>query len=196
MLQSPKYRPIPLLIIVVGIIALGLVFWPVKKEGGETADIQPVTTESTADLPDDTATHDGMVEPVKIIDAQGKTVLALNVEIAETPMQWQAGLMHRTELAENSGMLFLFDEPAEKSFWMKDTPLSLDIIYIDTQGKIVKMFERTTPLSQEPLPSGGPIIAALEVIAGTVAKNGIRTGDRVDYSAFMDGDDTTDEEQE
>jgi len=101
------------------------------------------------------------------------------VEIADDVKERAEGLMHREELADNAGMLFIYAKPQPVDFWMKNTPLSLDIVYVRVDGTIARIAERTTPMSEELIPSGEPIKAVLEVKAGTMRALGVAVGDRL-----------------
>lgn len=109
---------------------------------------------------------------------------AFTVELALTPQQRAHGLMFRREMAADAGMLFLFAREAPRSFWMKNTYLPLDILYLDREGRIVSIAADTTPLSETPIPSGEPAMGVLELNAGTAARLGIAPGDRVVHRAF------------
>ena len=91
------------------------------------------------------------------------------------------GLMFRTALAPDAGMLFLYPTPRETSFWMQNTYLPLDMLFIDEDGVIRHIAERTVPLSTTPVPSNGPVRAVLEVNGGTSDRLGIAVGDRVSW---------------
>ena len=106
------------------------------------------------------------------------------VELAETEAQHAKGLMFRRELPEGQGMLFDFHREQEVSFWMENTYISLDMIFIRGDGRILRIAENTEPLSTRIIRSGGPVRAVLEVIAGTARKFGIEPGDRVAYPIF------------
>ena len=106
------------------------------------------------------------------------------IELALTPQQRAQGLMFRKEMARDEGMLFLFDREAPRAFWMKNTYLPLDIIFLDAAGRIVSIARDTTPLSETPIPSEQPAAAVLELNAGTAAELGLQQGDRVVYRAF------------
>lgn len=107
-----------------------------------------------------------------------------NVELAVTPAQRAYGLMYRMSLAPDAGMLFLFDREAPRAFWMKNTYLPLDIIFLDGKGRIVSIARNTTPLSETPIRSGAPAMGVLEVNAGTADRLGLADGDRVVFRAF------------
>jgi uncharacterized membrane protein (UPF0127 family) len=107
-----------------------------------------------------------------------------DVELAVTPAQRAHGLMFRKQLAPDAGMLFLFDRAAPRTFWMKNTYLPLDIIFIGADGRIVSIARDTTPLTETPIPSGAPALGVLEVNAGTAERLGLAAGDRVLHRAF------------
>ncbi len=115
--------------------------------------------------------------------ADGRS-LAFSVELAVTPDQRARGLMFREEMAPDAGMLFLFDREAPRAFWMKNTYLPLDILFIDRAGRIVSIARDTVPMSETPIPSGAPAMGVLELNAGTTAAMDIAPGDRVIYRAF------------
>ncbi|MGB8275043.1 MAG: DUF192 domain-containing protein [Alphaproteobacteria bacterium] len=108
----------------------------------------------------------------------------LTVEIAETAPQLERGLMFRRALADESGMLFLYERDDFIMMWMKNTYLSLDMLFIDRHGRVVRVAERTTPLSRDLIPSLVPIRAVLEVKAGTAKRLGVKAGSIVRYRAF------------
>lgn len=101
------------------------------------------------------------------------------VELAVTSAQRTQGLQHRPFLAENAGMLFVFDAPGPVGMWMLNTLIPLDMIFIAADGRILNIAERTKPKSLETVGSAGPAIGVLEVLGGTAARLGIRPGDRV-----------------
>ena len=111
-------------------------------------------------------------------------VHAFSVELAETEAERRVGLMYRKELPEGHGMLFDFHTEQEVGFWMENTYVSLDMIFIRGDGRILRIAENTEPLSTRIIPSGGPVRAVLEVIAGTARKFGIAPGDRVASPIF------------
>jgi len=123
------------------------------------------------------------VEPLSIETAGGKTI-ELQVEIADTEPKRQAGLMFRPPVPKGEGMLFIFDQPAERSFWMKNTPEPLDILYISAGGRIISIARKTKPWSEEPIPSHGPALGALEIAGGRSAELGVAEGDRVRHRIF------------
>jgi uncharacterized membrane protein (UPF0127 family) len=115
---------------------------------------------------------------VELASRSGK-VIPVAVELASTPDARQLGLMYRDQLEPGNGMLFIFPASAPQSFWMKNTKIPLDILFIDDTGKIVRLHARTTPFSEESLPSDAPVRFVLEVPGGYCADNGIGEGDTV-----------------
>lgn len=107
------------------------------------------------------------------------------VEIATNDEERARGLMYRKELPEGQGMLFDFKRDQEVSMWMKNTYVSLDMIFIRADGRIARIAEHTEPLSTKIVSSGGPVRGVLEVVAGTARKLGIAPGDRVAHPMFQ-----------
>ena len=111
----------------------------------------------------------------------GDTVHRFEVELADTAEAQQRGLMFRTELADDEGMIFPSDPPQVRSFWMKNTPLPLDIIYVGTDGRILNMYEMTTPYSLDSLYSADVTSGVLELRGGRAKELGIGKGDLVEW---------------
>ncbi|MEO1530861.1 MAG: DUF192 domain-containing protein [Pseudomonadota bacterium] len=110
-----------------------------------------------------------------IVEAAGGPVL-YTVEIADEPAEHAEGLMFRTEMASDAGMLFLFETPRQASFWMRNTFISLDMIFIAPGGTVLNVAENTVPFSEAPQYSDGAAAAVLEVNAGEAARHGIGPG--------------------
>src|SRR5262245_43309365 len=125
------------------------------------------------------------LQPLEVASKSGVHVFA--VELASTPQEQATGLMFRRELPEGQGMLFDFHREQPTSFWMKNTYIPLDMIFIRGDGRILRIAENTVPLSETLVPSGGPVRAVLEVIGGTARKLGIAPGDRVGHAIFGGG---------
>ena len=106
------------------------------------------------------------------IEAAGKTH-RFNVEVARTDEEQDRGLMFRTSLPEGGGMIFPFKKPRIGSFWMKNTLIPLDMIFIRADGSIDRIAENTIPESLEPVVSGGEVSAVLELAGGTAARLGL-----------------------
>jgi uncharacterized membrane protein (UPF0127 family) len=116
-----------------------------------------------------------------VVDRGGKK-LPFKVELADTGEAQQKGLMFRTELGDFEGMIFPSDVPQTRSFWMKNTPLSLDIIFIGPDGRILNIAANTKPYSLDSVKSDGPASGVLELRAGRAKALGIVPGDRVIYA--------------
>ncbi|MGB8039726.1 MAG: DUF192 domain-containing protein, partial [Pseudolabrys sp.] len=104
--------------------------------------------------------------------------------LADNDAERAKGLMYRKTLPEGQGMLFDFHREQDVSFWMQNTYIPLDMIFIRGDGRILRIAENTEPLSTRLIPSGGPVRAVLEVIGGTTRKLGIAPGDRVASPIF------------
>ena len=119
---------------------------------------------------------------IEIISKSG--VHPFSVELATNDAERERGLMDRKELPEGHGMLFDFEHEAPVAFWMHNTYIPLDMLFIRADGRILRIAENTEPLSDQLVPSGGPVRAVLEVIGGTSRKLGIAPGDRVAGAMF------------
>ena len=121
-------------------------------------------------------------QTLEIASKSGVHVFA--VDLAVTDQERERGLMFRRSLPESYGMLFDFKRDQDVSMWMKNTFVSLDMIFIRSDGRILRIAENTKPMSEDLVPSGGPVLAVLEVVAGTAKKFGIAAGDTVSYPIF------------
>lgn len=122
-----------------------------------------------------------------VIRTEGGAELRFTVELAVTPDQQRHGLMFREEMAMDEGMLFLFDTVQPRSFWMRNTLISLDMLFIAPDGRILNIAERTVPQTDDSHPSAGPASAVLEINGGLSALLGISAGDLVLHDAFGTG---------
>jgi uncharacterized membrane protein (UPF0127 family) len=122
------------------------------------------------------------IQPLEIATRSG--VHVFSVEMATTEEEKTTGLMYRKELPDGKGMLFDFSPEQQISMWMKNTYISLDMIFIRADGRILRIAENTEPLSTRIISSGGLAKGVLEVIAGTAQKYGIQPGDRVAHPLF------------
>ncbi len=122
------------------------------------------------------------LETLEIATKSGVHVFA--VEVARDDTERAKGLMFRRELPEGHGMLFDFAREAPVAMWMRNTFIPLDMIFIQGDGRILRIAENTEPKSERIIPSGGPVLAVLEVIGGTARKLGIAPGDRVAHPIF------------
>ena len=119
------------------------------------------------------------LEQVPLTITSGQRIHRFTVEIARTQEEQATGLMNRSELAPDRGMIFPFEPPRDASFWMKNTLIPLDIIFVRADGSIANIAANTVPLSLEPVPSDGPVGAVLELAGGRAAELGIEPGDKV-----------------
>lgn len=101
------------------------------------------------------------------------------IELAESPEEQAQGLMYRRTLPDRGGMLFIDAAESMRSFWMKNTALSLDILFVDAEGRIVNIAKRTTPFSEDHIESTGPAQFVVEVRAGFIDRHGITENDRI-----------------
>jgi uncharacterized protein len=122
-------------------------------------------------------------QPLTIIDDQGKAH-HFQVEMATTPQEQATGLMFRKSVPADGGMLFVFPEVQPEPFWMKNTLVPLDMVFINADGTIRAIAENTVPFSLAPVDSGGPVKAVLELQGGLTAKEDIAVGDQVQAAVF------------
>jgi uncharacterized membrane protein (UPF0127 family) len=116
---------------------------------------------------------------VKVCVTSEKANHAYSTEVAATSREQATGMMFRKYVADNAAMIFPFSEPRVASFWMKNTVIPLDIIFIRSNGTIESIAENVTPYSEEPVSSGEPVAAVLEVRGGLTRELGIKSGDVV-----------------
>lgn len=126
------------------------------------------------------------IEPVTVATETGVTLFT--VEMADTPEMQQRGLMFRQRLPEDRGMLFDFGEPRRVAMWMKNTLISLDMIFIRADGTVAGIAKRTKPGSLDTLGVVEPIKAVLEVAGGVSDKIGLAPGDTVYHRIFSNGE--------
>jgi uncharacterized membrane protein (UPF0127 family) len=120
------------------------------------------------------------------IRTQTATV-AFTVEIADTDASRARGLMFRTDLPRDAGMLFLFEGEAPRAFWMENTPLPLDMLFFDARGQLCGLVERAEPFTRTPRESGCAAMAVLEINGGLAEELGIRPGAVMRHPAFGEG---------
>ena len=154
---------------------------PVRSETPASA--PPAAARAAVPLPPDAPRVDpGPVEPLEIVTSRGP--VRFEVELADTDAERSQGLMWRGSMPAGRGMIFSFPRPVPQAFWMKNTYIPLDIIYIGDDGRIVSIAKDTEPLSEAPIPSGGPARGVLEINAGLSDRLGIMPGDRVKHRIF------------
>lgn len=116
----------------------------------------------------------------------GDTVASFSIEVVRTPPERARGLMFRPSLARDAGMLFVFDPPQPVSFWMKNTMIPLDMVFIDDTGRVVNVEANAVPYTRTPRRSEGPVRAVLEVNGGLAETLGIEPGAQAEHPAFRD----------
>lgn len=126
------------------------------------------------------AARGGELVALSIATAGGRR--DFQVEMARTEAEQERGLMFRTELAADRGMLFPYDPPRPVGFWMKNTYIPLDMIFIRADGTIARIAENTVPESLDPVSAGEPVAAVLEIAGGNAAAQGIAAGDKVTWA--------------
>lgn len=169
-------------IIYMGVIPAALVIFlaiiiSVSKKGAPAA-------ENTADKKTNTEEAFSFKKEgyLSFLSAQGKVKSSIDTEIADSDDEYQMGLMYRTSLDEKQGMLFIFGTEEMHSFWMKNTYLPLDIIFVNAQKEIIKIHRNTVPFQEKPsYESGKPAMYVVEVNAGYCDKYDIIEGDKISF---------------
>jgi len=122
-------------------------------------------------------------EPLEIVTSGG--VRHFTVEIADTDQSREIGLMFRKSMAANRGMLFDFGAPQSVTFWMKNTLIPLDMVFIGKDGHVVSVTRKAIPMSEALIPSGGAIVGVLELRGGRADEIGVKPGDEVRERIFQ-----------
>jgi uncharacterized membrane protein (UPF0127 family) len=120
---------------------------------------------------------------VTIATKEGREI-TFAVEIADTPAKREQGLQYRRELPADRGMIFLFAHEADQTFWMKNTPIPLDMIFINSEHRIVGIAEQAVPFSLDPRSVGRASRFVLEINGGLSKRHGIKTGDSVRFQGI------------
>lgn len=123
---------------------------------------------------------------VTFLTPEGKKIITLLVEIAEDEYEQVTGLMFREDVSESQGMIFLYDDEDLRYFWMKNTPKSLDMIFVNSDLEIVNIEKYTTPMSEQLYPSRFPAQYVVETIAGYTDQYDIRVGSRIEWKKQAD----------
>ncbi len=126
------------------------------------------------------------VDKLWLVPASGQEV-AIDIEVAEDPQEKAMGLMFRTELADNQGMLFPYSDARELSMWMRNTYIPLDMLFIRPDGVIHRIEKRAEPMSERIINSDGDVSAVLELPGGAAERFGVKAGDRVRHPLFGAG---------
>ena len=121
---------------------------------------------------------------VAIVAPDGKTRASVTVEVADTEQQREVGLMFRKHLDDEAGMLFVFKDAEHRNFWMHNTVIPLDMLFADAGGRVIGIVPNAEPFSDKAVGVEGGSEYVLEVNGGFCAKNGIKPGDRFNFSGF------------
>lgn len=124
---------------------------------------------------------------IHFMTAEKKATPEIDVEVATTEAQRELGLMYRRTLADNRGMLFVFEKEGERSFWMKNTYIELDMIFLDSELRVVSIIPRAMPFSERPRRSEGLAQYVLEVKGGSAEKWGVKKGDQAVIKGTLPG---------
>ena len=139
-------------------------------------------TEEKAVAAEDSRTHPvSGLEIIPVVVSTGENSYEFRAELADTKELQAKGLMHRTELGPDEAMLFPNEQPTARSFWMKNTPIPLDIIFIGLDGRIANIVAMAEPYSEKPVYSVGSVSAVLEIAGGRADELGIEAGDQVSW---------------
>ncbi len=153
-----------------GVLALMLAACSPQAADGRVPATATATTHPTSGLP---------VVPLTVV--HGNKRLAFRVEIARTGPEQERGLMFRTAMGADEGMIFPMSPARRAAFWMKNTVIPLDIIFVGTDGRILNIAGNALPYSEEALPSDGAVKGVLELNGGRAAQLGIVPGDKVEW---------------
>jgi uncharacterized protein len=123
-------------------------------------------------------------QPQATIATEGGRELTFQVEVADTPAKRELGLQYRRDLAVDRGMIFLFPAESQHSFWMKNTPIPLDMIFINRDRKIIGIVEQAVPFSTDSRSVPGASQFVLEINGGLSKRHGIKAGDSVRFQAL------------
>lgn len=164
-------------IALIGFIALILLIVLILSLSDNEENYTPTTFETVKDEPQ--FVKEG--ELYFLQKESGDTLKRIVIEIADNDQERNQGLMYRSAMADSLGMLFIFDQEEEQSFWMKNTILTLDILYANAAGEVLTMYKYTTPYSEAPIPSYGKAKYVVEVIGGFTDRYNIQQGDKISY---------------
>ncbi len=118
---------------------------------------------------------------LSIIRNNVDTIISIEIELSDTPAKREMGLMHRKSMQGNQGMLFIFDKEERQSFWMKDTHIPIDIVFVNAEKNIVHIAQNCQPYSLKSIPSFEYALYVVEVNAGFTQKHAINVGDKIGF---------------
>lgn len=123
---------------------------------------------------------------VNFIGLDGEVITTIDAAVADTDLKRSEGLMDVRNMPADKGMIFLFDDEAPRSFWMANTPLPLDIIFVDANFEIIRIHQNTPAFTERNFESGSPAMYVVEVNAGFTMRHDIREGMQIDFSLMDD----------
>jgi uncharacterized membrane protein (UPF0127 family) len=158
-----------LFLAVLALAAAGIYFWLAEEE--ETVYIAEEPVEEPMFVQEGS---------LAFLENQSADTLAhIAIEVADDDAQRTQGLMYRSSMVDTTGMLFIFDAPASRSFWMKNTKIPLDILYVDENKEIIMIYKSVMPYSEKSIPSEGEALYVVEVNGGFTTRNNIQEGDHI-----------------
>jgi uncharacterized protein len=170
-------RPLIVTIVAIALVvlAIGAFIYSIQWNGHSYTPVFNLTAGN------DTVVHMNVDShtPVVNLTAGNGTVFHMNIEVADTPDEWENGLMNRTSMPWYAGMLFVFKDDEPRYFWMDNTLIPLDMLFITKDLTIIGIHENATPLSRDIIASSGPCRYVLEVNGGFCADEDIDIGDRI-----------------
>ncbi|MEQ9440066.1 MAG: DUF192 domain-containing protein [Cyclobacteriaceae bacterium] len=171
-------RKLLLLLVVVGAIGLVIYYFFFNEEEGAG----PITTQTTSPVDEPQFVKEG---ELWFVSQDGQDTLQhISIEVADDQQQRAQGLMYRSSMAEDQGMLFIHDEAKVQSFWMKNTKIPLDIIYVSPDKEIVTIYQGVMPYSEKSVPSTADAIYVVEVNAGFTGRHDIEEGDLIAFEVL------------
>ena len=175
--KASSNMPRTILIIVIIIIAGYFIYeFAIKKDEPVKP---PVIQRETDKVPEPQFKKEG---DLTFLKSDGEKVKDIEIEIADNGPERQQGLMYRRSMDEAKGMLFIFQTEELQGFWMKNTYIPLDIMFVNKDKEIVKIHKNTTPFSETDLPSGKPAIYVVETVGGFADKYGLKEGDKIEFN--------------
>jgi hypothetical protein len=160
-----------LFLLVLALAAIGIYFWLAEEE-------------TSLDIPAEPAEEPVFQQEGELafLEPESRDTLEhIAIEVADDDAQRAQGLMYRSDMADTTGMLFIFDKAAPRSFWMKNTKIPLDIMYVDDNLQIIMIYKSVMPYSERSIPSEGPARYVVEVKGGFTTRNNIEEGDLISF---------------
>jgi uncharacterized protein len=163
-----------------GLFFVALLVVYVVGKNLQTEKLEPVT-QSFERLQTKSAVAFTKQGELRFLDTQDNLLFAVDIEIADDEAKRTQGLMYRDSMAENRAMLFTFPDEQERSFWMKNTIMPLDIIYVNAKKQIVSTQKNAVPYSEDSVPSNGAAQYVVEVNAGFCERHSVKQGDHIEW---------------